>query len=92
VIVAPYGSPAEYPPSEPWIGMAGTDRQTYGVIYDDGPQGLTAYGTGNWIMSQLPVELPAGAEYALRRRIVAAANGGDADPFTILASLYRMGP
>jgi phosphodiesterase/alkaline phosphatase D-like protein len=90
-ITAPYGSPAEYPPAEPWVGMAGTDRQTYGLIYDDGPAGLTAYGNGNWIMTLVPVELAAGAEHVLRRRVVAADNGGGSDPFAVLGSLYRSG-
>ena len=90
-ITAPYGSPAEYPPEEPWIGMAGTDRQTYGLIYDGAPAALTAYGNGSWIMSQLAVELPAGGEYTLRRRIAAADNGGAADPFAVLGALYGAG-
>jgi hypothetical protein len=84
-----YSSPREYRPTEPWIGMAGTDSQTYGLIYDEGPAGLVAYGNGNWIMSQLPLEVPAGGSYTLRRRIVVAHNGGSGDPFAVLAAIYR---
>ncbi|MDQ3569109.1 MAG: alkaline phosphatase D family protein [Actinomycetota bacterium] len=88
-ITTPYGSPREYVPSEPWMGMTGNDAQTYGLIYDDGYTGLTAYGNGNYIMSRLSVELPAGGSCVLRRGIVAVDNGGASDPFRVLADLYR---
>ncbi|SEF18673.1 PQQ-binding-like beta-propeller repeat protein [Jiangella alba] len=83
VITTPYESPAEYVPAGRWIGGAGTDPQTYGLVYA-GDDAFTAYGNGNWIMSRFPVTLPAGGSYTLDRRVVAAANGGAANPFALL--------
>ncbi|MDQ3680909.1 MAG: alkaline phosphatase D family protein [Actinomycetota bacterium] len=88
-ITTPYGSPREYAPTEPWMGMTGNDSQTYGLIYDEGYAGLTAYGNGNYIVSRLRIELPSAGSFVLRRRIVAADNGGASDPFRVLADLYR---
>ena len=90
-ITTSYGNPRQYTPTEPWIGMTGTDPQTYGLIYDANPSGLVALATGNWVMSTLPAELAPGAELALNRRIVAVDNGGAADPFAALSQLYREG-
>jgi hypothetical protein len=89
VITAPYGSPDEYRPTEPWIGMTGNDPQTYGLIYDEEADELVAYGNTNWIMSQRRIELAPGETYALERRIVAANKGDSDDPFAVLAELYR---
>ena len=88
-ITTPYGSPAEYRPTEPWIGMTGNDPQVYGLIYDDEGAELVAYGNSNWIMSQRRVEIAPGAGYTLSRRIVVADGTGSSDPFAILAELYR---
>ena len=63
--------------------------QVYGLIYDDEGAELIAYGNSNWIMSQRRVEIPAGAGYALNRRIVVADGTGSSDPFALLAELYR---
>nr|WP_211330538.1 alkaline phosphatase D family protein [Prauserella muralis] len=90
-ITTPYGSPREYSPSEPWIGMTGTDPQTYGLLYDANPAGLLAAATGNWVMSMLAVEIAPAEQFRLRRRIVAVDSGGAADPFAVLAQLYRAG-
>jgi len=38
------GTPADYAPAAPWIGMTGSDRQTYGLIYED--IAFTAYAVG----------------------------------------------
>jgi outer membrane protein assembly factor BamB len=86
VITTPYESPAEYAPAGRWIGAAGNDPQTYGVIYE-GDDEFSAYGNGNWVMSRFQVEIPAGESYTLDRRVVAAANGGAANPFAILDQL-----
>jgi phosphodiesterase/alkaline phosphatase D-like protein len=88
-ITAPYGSPAEYRLSEPWIGMTGNDPQVYGLIYDEEGDALLAYGNGNWIMSQRQIELAPGASYNLSRRIVVVNKGDSSDPFAVLAELYR---
>ncbi|NIJ11117.1 phosphodiesterase/alkaline phosphatase D-like protein [Saccharomonospora amisosensis] len=88
-ITTPYGSPLRYEPTEPWLGMTGTDPQTYGLIYDADPEGLLAAATGNWVMSMVQVRIAPGAEYLLTRRIVAVDHGGAADPFAVLAQLYR---
>ncbi|WP_326561614.1 alkaline phosphatase D family protein [Micromonospora sp. NBC_01796] len=77
--------PADYPPTAPWIGMTGTDRQTYGLLYDEG--GFGAYAAYNWVMSQRQVTLAPGETYTLRRRIAAVDSGTDADPFAVLGRL-----
>ncbi|WP_199432910.1 alkaline phosphatase D family protein [Qaidamihabitans albus] len=88
-ITTPYGSPHEYAPAEPWIGMTGSSPQTYGLIYDTNPPGLLTAATGNWVMSMLPVEIAPDTELNLTRRIVAVGNGGAADPFAVLSRLYH---
>jgi hypothetical protein len=80
-IATPYDQPAEHPPSGRWIGMTGTDGQTYGLVYAEG--GFTAYGNGNWIMSQRQVTIAPGATFTLARQLVAAPNGYG-DPWTVL--------
>ncbi|MFD7407675.1 alkaline phosphatase D family protein [Streptomyces sp. NPDC059866] len=79
------GSPADFTPTAPWIGMTGLDGQTYGLVYEDTK--FTAYACGIWTMSQRKVTLPPGRAFTLRRRIVAADNGGDAEPFAVLDRL-----
>ncbi|NYE72945.1 alkaline phosphatase D family protein [Microlunatus parietis] len=81
-ISTPYGSPAEYRPTGPWIGMTGSDRQTYGIVYQDSE--FTAYGNGNWIMSLREITLAAGQDWTLRRRITALDSGAGTDPWTVL--------
>ncbi|WP_129663671.1 alkaline phosphatase D family protein, partial [Phytoactinopolyspora endophytica] len=78
-ITTPYGDPGEFVPDGSWIGMTGTDGQTYALLYDDAE--FTAYGNGNWIQSRWEVTLAAGESWTLRRRIAAVDNGGDADPW-----------
>ena len=65
-IATPYAEQAFYPPARRWIGMTGTDGQTYGLVYAAG--GFTAYGNGNWIMSQREVTLRAGRVVLARAR------------------------
>jgi phosphodiesterase/alkaline phosphatase D-like protein len=72
-ITTPFEVQHEYPPAGRWIGMTGTDGQTYGVVYDE--DGFTAYGNGNWIMSQRQVTVAPGETFTLTRRIVAVTNG-----------------
>ncbi|MFC8257679.1 alkaline phosphatase D family protein [Streptomyces sp. NPDC057291] len=78
-------APADFTPVQPWIGMTGSDAQTYGLLYNE--PGFTAYATGIWVMSQRKVTIEPGATFALRRRIAAVDNGGAADPFAVLATL-----
>ncbi|GAB3418011.1 hypothetical protein GCM10027569_42810 [Flindersiella endophytica] len=85
VITTPEDQPAEYVPAGTWIGMAGNDRQTYGLVYED--EDFVAYGTGAWMLTERRIELPAGETYTLRRRIVAIDNGDDNDPFAVLERL-----
>jgi phosphodiesterase/alkaline phosphatase D-like protein len=84
-ITTPYASPAQYQPARPWIGMTGSDRQTYGILYADG--GFVAYGNGNWIQSRFRVVLPAGGTWSFARRIAAVDSGTGPDPFAVLDSL-----
>ena len=77
----PYAEQAFYPPERRWIGMTGTDGQTYGLVYAFG--GFTAYGNGNWIMSQREVTLAPGESFSLVRDIVAVSNGFG-DPWAVL--------
>ncbi|MFJ6121498.1 alkaline phosphatase D family protein [Streptomyces sp. NPDC092129] len=78
-------APADFIPTAPWVGMTGSDGQTYGLIYDDA--GFTAYACGIWVMTQRQVTLEPGAAFTLRRRIAAVDNDGAADPFAVLAGL-----
>jgi phosphodiesterase/alkaline phosphatase D-like protein len=78
-------APADFTPTAPWIGMTGSDGQTYGLLYDDAD--FTAYAAGIWVMSQHQVTVQPGETFTLRRRIAAVDNGGAADPFAVLATL-----
>ncbi|WP_432043846.1 alkaline phosphatase D family protein [Streptomyces cadmiisoli] len=78
-------APVDFTPTAPWIGMTGSDGQTYGLLYDE--PGFTAYACGIWVMSQRQVTLDPGAAFTLRRRIAAVHNGGADDPFAVLADL-----
>ncbi|MFY1669902.1 alkaline phosphatase D family protein [Plantactinospora sp. WMMB334] len=78
-------TPADYPPAAPWIGMTGSDRQTYGLCYTEA--GFVAYAAYNWVMSQRQVTLEPGGTFVLRRRMVAVDNGGAADPFAVLGTV-----
>lgn len=70
--------------------MTGNDGQTYGLIYDEEQDsGLTAYGTGDYMITRLRIELPAGGRRTFARRIVVADNGSAQDPFALLARLGR---
>jgi phosphodiesterase/alkaline phosphatase D-like protein len=84
-ITTPYASPADYVPAGPWIGMTGSDRQTYGIVYEDAEFG--AYGNGNWVMSQRELSLDPGQAWTLRRRIVALDSGPGTDPWEVLDRL-----
>ncbi|WP_161605942.1 alkaline phosphatase D family protein [Microlunatus speluncae] len=84
-ITKPYGEPAAYQPARPWIGMTGSDRQVYGIIYDDAD--FTGYGNGNWIMSQRQVTLQPGQAWTLQRRIAALDSGDDPDAWAVLDQL-----
>ncbi|MFY1691481.1 alkaline phosphatase D family protein [Plantactinospora sp. WMMB782] len=76
---------AEYLPSAPWIGMTGSDRQTYGLRYERAD--FVGYAAYNWVMSQWQVTLEPGATFTLRRRIVALDNDGAVDPFGVLGNI-----
>ncbi|RCK69041.1 hypothetical protein DT076_11805 [Desertihabitans brevis] len=82
-IATPYGSPAAYAPSAPWMGMTGTDGQVYGLLYAE--DGFDCYGNGNWIMSRREVRLEPGATVELVRRLTARAVL-DEDPWEVLGS------
>lgn len=69
-ITTPYGEPAAYQPTAPWVGMTGNDGQSFGLRYAEGTT-FEAYGNGNWIMTREQVEIPAGGTHTLTRRIVA---------------------
>ncbi|MHA5053259.1 alkaline phosphatase D family protein [Streptomyces sp. SD15] len=78
-------TPQDFTPTAPWIGMSGSDRQTYGLLYEEA--GFTAYACGIWAMTQRQLTLQPGQTFTLRRRITAVDNGGTADPFAVLATL-----
>ncbi|MDX3095005.1 alkaline phosphatase D family protein [Streptomyces sp. ME19-03-3] len=78
-------APADFEPTAPWVGMTGSDGQTYGLLYDE--PGFTVYACGIWVMTQRQVTIEPGASFTLRRRIAAVDNGGAADPFAVLAGL-----
>ncbi|WP_197429899.1 alkaline phosphatase D family protein [Auraticoccus cholistanensis] len=80
-ISTPYGSPAVYVPTAPWMGMTGTDQQVYGLLYDEA--GFDCYGNSNWIMSRRQVTVPAGGSYVLARRLTVRLALGT-DPWQVL--------
>lgn len=82
-ITTPYGNPAAYTPTAPWIGMTGSDAQTYALVYDKTT--FTAYGTGNWMSTQQEVTIHPGEEWTLKRRIVAIPT--EADPWAPLEGI-----
>ncbi|MGC5008803.1 hypothetical protein [Streptomyces sp. NBC_00353] len=45
-------APADFTPAQPWIGMTGSEAQTYGLLYNE--PGFTTCATGIWVMSQPP--------------------------------------
>jgi len=65
--------------------MTGSDRQVYGIVYDDAD--FSGYGNGNWIMSHRQVTLEPGQVWTLHRRIVALDSGTDPDPWQVLDQL-----
>ncbi|MEU6346761.1 alkaline phosphatase D family protein [Streptomyces sp. NPDC046977] len=79
------GTPADYAPTAPWIGMTGADSQTYGLLYED--TAFTAYACDIWAMSQRQVTIEPGAAWTLRRRITAVDNRASLDPFAVLNTL-----
>ncbi|MEU8299598.1 alkaline phosphatase D family protein [Micromonospora sp. NPDC048909] len=79
------GTAKAYAPTGPWIGQTGSDRQTYGLIYED--SAFEAYGMGSWMMSRREVVIAPGETYVLRRRVVAVDIGADVDPFAVLGRL-----
>ncbi|MGP4020710.1 alkaline phosphatase D family protein [Saccharopolyspora sp. 5N708] len=78
-------APADFTPAAAWIGMTGSDRQTYGLVYED--TAFLAYACGIWVMSQRQIALDPGSSCTLRRRIVAVDNGAAADPFAVLGEI-----
>ncbi|WP_338787246.1 PQQ-binding-like beta-propeller repeat protein [Metabacillus sp. FJAT-53654] len=84
-ITLPYSDPQEFNPSEPWIGMTGTDSQTIGLVYSGNTTGLKAYGNGNWMMTRQSIDLPSGKSHTMTRKIVAAPAGSE-DPFSVLST------
>jgi hypothetical protein len=85
-ITAAYQDPGAYRPSGRWIGMAGTDPQTYGLVYSPDGADFDAYGNGNWMMTRFDTEIPAGESFTLDRRVVVTINDAD-DPFAALESI-----
>lgn len=83
-ITTPYGSPAGYVPTGRWIGMTGSDAQTYALVYAN--TGFTAYGNGNWIQSRHEVTIGTTDTWTLTRRVVALPTT-PGSPWTPLTTL-----
>lgn len=88
-ITLSYSNPQEFTLSEPWIGMTGTDKQVYGLVYSGDTSDLVGYGNGNWIMSQKQIEVPAGESFTLERKILAVNAAQSANPMTVLSNYYQ---
>jgi len=64
--------------------MTGSDPQTFGLVHAESDRAFTAHGNENWIMTKQSIDVPAGGLTPMSRRIVAAHNQGDTDPFAVL--------
>lgn len=84
----PYGNPVEYEPTQPWVGMTGTSEAAYGLLYTS-PGDFTVIGTGSYVNTLRQVTIPAGGEYLMERRIIAADATDQPDRFQVLARLYE---
>ncbi|MEV0283023.1 PQQ-binding-like beta-propeller repeat protein [Kribbella sp. NPDC050820] len=85
-VITSGGPFSQVPDAKRWIGQAGTgpDNQTYGLVYSTDSGAFTGYSQSNFTMSKFKLELPAGGDHTITRRIVAAGNGGAADKFAVL--------
>lgn len=70
------GAAQVWTPEQTWIGQYGTSAQAFALVYPDRPEGFDAFGGALWIMSRIPVTIPAGGQYELNRYIVAVPTEG----------------
>jgi outer membrane protein assembly factor BamB len=80
------GPLSQVPNANRWIAQSGTspDNQTYGLIYTAASGPFAGYSQSNFTMSKFKLELAAGANHTISRKIVAVSNGGAADKFAVL--------
>jgi hypothetical protein len=85
-VVTSGGPFSQVPNANRWIGQAGTgpDNQTYGLVYNAASGPFTGYSQSNFTMSKFKLEIPAGGDHTISRKIVVASNGGAADKFAVL--------
>lgn len=85
-VVTSGGPFSQVPNANRWIGQAGTgpDNQTYGLVYSAASGPFTGYSQSNFTMSKFKLEIPAGGDHTITRKIVVASNGGAADKFAVL--------
>jgi outer membrane protein assembly factor BamB len=85
-VVTSGGPFSHVPDAKRWIGQSGTgaDNQTYGLVYSAGSGDFTGYSQAIWTMSKFKLELPAGGDHTITRRIVAVSNEGATDKFAVL--------
>jgi hypothetical protein len=85
-VVTSGGPFSQVPTAKRWIGQTGTtpDNQTYGLVYGAASGAFTGYSQSNFTMSKFKLDIPAGGNHTISRRIVAVSNGGAADKFAVL--------
>ncbi|UMG92750.1 Ig-like domain repeat protein [Nocardioides sp. TF02-7] len=60
---------------QPWLAQWGTQEQSFGLVYTDGAE-MQFHGTDAWATAYREVEIPAGGEVEVTRRIVVDASEG----------------
>ncbi len=85
-VVTSGGPFSQVPTAKRWIGQSGTtpDNETYGLVYSAASGAFTGYSQSNFTMSKFKLDIPAGGDTTISRRIVVASNGGAADKFGVL--------
>ena len=88
-VVTSGGPFSQVPNANRWIGQSGTspDNETYGLVYSADSGAFTGYSQSNFTMSKFKLDIPAGGNHTITRKIVVASNGGAADKFAVLNTI-----
>lgn len=81
------GAAFEWKPNAPWMGQYGSTSQAFAMVYDGNPEGFDLFGRALWILSRIPVTIPAGGQYELSRYIVAMPTEGYAEKADAVAGI-----
>lgn len=81
------GAAFAWEPAAPWMGQYGSTAQAFALVYDGNPEGFDLFGGALWILSRIPVTIPAGGQYELSRYIVAVPTEGYAEKADAVAAI-----